>query len=125
MKHELFNGVIHVTGVNLWAHVGVLEEERVNGQWFSLDFSLRLDIDLASKEDNLDLTADYSLAIKSLQKFSFDFTCLTIEKFSDQILCRLEQFYGPVPMSVKLTKCSVPLPGFHGRVSIERTRNSY
>ncbi|MED5165551.1 MAG: dihydroneopterin aldolase, partial [Cyanobacteriota bacterium] len=29
-------GAIHVNDVRLWAHVGVLDHERREGQWFSL-----------------------------------------------------------------------------------------
>ncbi|WP_320674396.1 dihydroneopterin aldolase [Prochlorococcus sp. MIT 1341] len=125
MKSHLLNGVIHVCDVNLWAHVGLLEEEQRDGQWFSLDFSLKLNLDLAAKDDDIEATADYSLAIKALQQLSFDLTCFTIEHFSDLILTKLEDLYGYLPMRVRLTKCSPPLYGFHGNVSIERTRNCY
>ena len=125
MNKPLPNGIIHVCDVSLWAHVGVLEDERRYGQWFSLDFSLKLDLEIAARDDNLDKTADYGVGIKNLQKLSFELSCLTIEHFSDQILFRLEEIYGCVPMRIRLKKCSAPLPGFNGSVSIERTRNCY
>ena len=36
-----------------------------------------------------------------------------------------EQIYGDIPMWLCLSKCSVPLPDFHGVVSVERTRNGF
>ena len=42
---------IHIKDVNLWAHVGILESERINGQSFVLDISLWLDLDESSKTD--------------------------------------------------------------------------
>ena len=33
---------LHVRDLRLWAHVGVLESERREGQWFALDLSLSL-----------------------------------------------------------------------------------
>lgn len=40
---------IHIKDINLWAHVGVLESERIHGQSFLLDISFWLDLDESSK----------------------------------------------------------------------------
>jgi len=114
---------IHIRNINLWAHVGVLESERVNGQSFILDISFWLDLDEASKLDQLDKSVDYSEVIKVVQKLSFEIKCLTIEYFSDQILNVLESLYGKVPMNIRLKKCSPPIHGFTGSVLIEKKRN--
>ncbi|MDP7327959.1 MAG: dihydroneopterin aldolase, partial [Prochlorococcaceae cyanobacterium ETNP7_MAG_30] len=68
MINRLPLGAIHVNDVRLWAHVGVLDHERRDGQWFSLDFSLWLDLDKAALNDDLNATADYSLAISAMQR---------------------------------------------------------
>ena len=114
---------IHIRNINLWAHVGVLESERVNGQSFILDISFWLDLDEASKLDQLDKSVDYSEVIKVVQKLSFEIKCLTIEYFSDQILNVLESLYGTVPINILLKKCSPPIDGFRGSVLIEKKRN--
>ena len=114
---------IHIRNINLWAHVGVLESERVNGQSFILDISFWLDLDEASKLDQLDKSIDYSEVIKVVQKLSFEIKGLTIEYFSDQILNVLESLYGKVPMNIRLKKCSPPIHGFTGSVLIEKKRN--
>ena len=114
---------IHIRNINLWAHVGVLESERVNGQSFILDISFWLDLDEASKLDQLDKSIDYSEVIKVVQKLSFEIQCFTIEYFSDQILNLLESLYGVVPISISLKKCSPPIHGFTGSVLIEKKRN--
>ena len=114
---------IHIKDINLRAHVGVLESERRNGQSFVLDISFWLDLDEASKFDQLDKSIDYSEVIKVVQKLSFETKCLTIEYFSDQILNLLESLYGPVPIHILLTKCSPPIDGFTGSVLIEKKRN--
>ncbi|AAQ00115.1 MULTISPECIES: dihydroneopterin aldolase [Prochlorococcus] len=123
MKPPTFSS-IHVEGINLWAHVGVLEKERLLGQLFLLDFTLWLDLETACKSDDLSLSADYSLAIKSLQQLSFQIRCKTIEYFSEQILDRLEMLYGTVPIRISLEKCYPPIDGFTGSVSIQRNRNN-
>ena len=58
MKNRLSFGVIRVQDVNLWAHVGVLEQERVLGQAFLLDFKIWLDVDRAEAEDDLFATEE-------------------------------------------------------------------
>ena len=120
-SHDL--SVIHIKDINLWAHVGVLESERINGQSFLLDISFWLDIDESSKLDQLDKSIDYSEAIEAVQKLSFKIKCLTIEYFSDQILNLLESLYGQVPINILLKKCTPPIPGFTGSVLIEKKRN--
>ena len=114
---------IHIKDINLWAHVGVLESERINGQSFILDISFWLDLEVSSKYDQLDQSIDYSEAIKAVQTLSFDIKCLTIEYFSDQILNVLESLYGRVPIRIILTKCTPPIHGFTGSVLIEKKRN--
>ena len=90
MINCLPSGAIHVNDLHLWAHVGVLEKERIIGQWFSLDFSLWLDLDKAGEDDNLSSTFDYSLAIGDIQQLALQMNCLTIEHFSEKILDLLE-----------------------------------
>ena len=117
------NDAIHVRGLRLWAHVGVLEQERRDGQWFSLDISLWTDLSSAAATDDLAGSMDYSLAIRSLQALAREIRCLTIEHFSDRVLDRLEHLYGAVPMRLTLSKCAAPVPGFDGVVAVERARH--
>ena len=117
------SSAIHIKDINLWAHVGVLESERINGQSFVLDISFWLDLDESSKLDQLEKSIDYSEVIKAVQKLSFEIKCLTIEHFSDQILNLLESLYGKVPINILLKKCSPPIHGFAGSVLIEKQRN--
>ena len=117
------SSAIHIKDINLWAHVGVLEKERIHGQSFILDISFWLNLDEASKLDKLDKSIDYSELIKSVQKLSFEINCFTIEYFSDQILNVLESLYGKVPVNIMLKKCSPPIDGFTGSVLIEKKRH--
>ena len=123
MNHFQNSSAIHIKDINLWAHVGVLENERIHGQNFLLDISFWLDLDESSKLDQLAKTIDYSEVIKAVKKLSYEIKCLTIEHFSDQILNLLESLYGPVPIHILLTKCSPPIDGFTGSVLIEKKRN--
>ncbi len=123
MNNCLKSSVIHINDLHLWAHVGVLDNERVHGQLFSLDFSLWLNLDDVAKNDQLIKNVDYSLAILDIQQLSFDLNCMTIEYFGDLILDRLEALYGSVPMKIFLRKCQPPVSGFSGSGALERQRN--
>ena len=120
-KHKLSS--IHVQSLNLWSHVGVLDHERLLGQSFLLDFTVWIDLESAALNDDLSKTADYSLAIKSIQQLSMEISCLTIEHFSERILEKFAALYGDVPIQITLEKCSPPIDGFNGSVSITRSRN--
>ena len=114
---------LHVRDLRLWAHVGVLESERRDGQWFALDLSFQLDLGAAAADDDLSASLDYSEAIIALQDLARTIRCLTIEHFSEQVLDRLEALYGSVPIWLRLCKCSPPVPGFTGTVMVERSRH--
>ena len=85
---------ILVRDLRLWAHVGVLEHERRDGQWFSVDLTLNLDLSRAAVDDDLSASLDYSTSIKALQQLAAEIRCLTIEHFSEQMLNRLETLHG-------------------------------
>jgi dihydroneopterin aldolase len=114
---------IVVRGLRLWAHVGVLEQERERGQWFELDLSLGWDLGAAAAQDALELSLDYSRAIQALQRQARTIRCLTLEHWSEQIFQLLEELYGSVPMALELRKCQAPVPGFHGVVAVQRERH--
>ena len=114
---------LHVRDLRLWAHVGVLDSERRDGQWFALDLSFQLDLAAAAADDDLSATLDYSEAIIALQDLARTIRCLTIEHFSEQVLDRLDALYGSVPIWLRLCKCSPPVAGFMGTVMVERSRH--
>ncbi len=103
----------------------MLEQERLLGQDFLLDFTIWIDLETAAKNDDLSKTVDYSLAVKSIQELSSEINCFTIEHFSELIFNRLEALYGLVPIKILLKKCNPPIDGFSGTVSINRGRNMH
>jgi len=112
-----------VRGLRLWAHVGVLEYEREQGQWFELDISLGWSLAATAAADDVSLSLDYSRAIQALQRQAMEIRCFTLEHWSEAILNLLEQLYGPVPMQIELRKCHAPVPGFAGMVGVQRGRH--
>ncbi len=113
---------ITVRGLRLWAHVGVLEQERRDGQWFELAFSLLADLEATARTDDLAHGFDYAAAVTALQRQARAVRCRTLERYSERILDLLEEIYGPVPLEVELAKCRAPIPGFGGSVTVTRRR---
>jgi dihydroneopterin aldolase len=114
---------IRVRALRLWAHVGVLDVERAEGQWFELDLELAVDLARAGCSDALGDTLDYSLLITALQHQARLIRCQTLEHYSERILDLVEELYGPVPIRLELRKCHAPVPGFGGVVAVERRRH--
>ncbi len=114
---------IVVRGLRLWAHVGVLEQERLHGQWFELDLELAADLAAAAASDRLVDTLDYSRLITALQAQARTVCCQTLEHYSEQLLDLAERLYGPVPVQLELRKCAAPVPGFMGVVAVRRQRH--
>ena len=114
---------IVVRGLRLWAHVGVLEHERLQGQWFELDLDLGIDLRSAAASDQLADTLDYSQLIGALQQQARQMGCLTLEHYSECMLELVEARFGPVPVRLELRKCHAPVPGFGGVVGVTRQRH--
>ena len=123
MKSSVDLCAIKINAINLWAHVGVLEEERINGQAFLLDLTIWLDLKLTSNHDDLENSVDYSIVVKKIQQLSLTINCKTIEYFTEIIINAIESLYGKLPIEITLTKCSPPIPGFTGSVSLTKKRN--
>jgi dihydroneopterin aldolase len=115
--------VIQVRDLRLWAHVGVLDFERREGQWFELDLELSVDLSAAGRSDALGDTLDYSQLIAALQQQARSLCCQTLEHYSERILDQIEELYGPVPTRLELRKCQAPVAGFGGVVAVRRWRH--
>jgi len=112
---------LKIKDIKIWARVGVLMEERKFGQLFSLDVYLWSDFSSCSKTDDLSLTIDYAVLIDDIKSHSINFSCLTIEKYSSEILRIIVEKFNPERLKIKLTKCKPPIAGFTGEVSIVRS----
>ena len=109
---------LKIEKIELWARVGVLEQERKLGQLFNLDIFLWSDFDECSKNDDIKSTLDYSLIIREVKSHSKNFSCFTIEKYSEEIINLIKRMFNPDRIKIILTKCKPPIDGFKGKVSI-------
>ena len=111
---------LKIKDIKLWARVGVLEQERDLGQLFSLDVSLWSDFENCTQNDDIKSTVDYSKLVEILKYQSKKICCLTIEKYSNEILKIIDEEFQLSRIKIILTKCKPPITGFDGEVSIVR-----
>ena len=111
---------LKIENIKLWARVGVLDEERKLGQLFSLDIFLWTDFESCTLNDDIDKTVDYSKLVQIIKDQSKKINCFTIEKYSNAILEIIDQEFKLSKIKITLTKCSPPIIGFDGKVSIVR-----
>ena len=109
---------LKLENIELWARVGVLDHERESGQLFNLDILLWSDFDECSENDDIKATLDYSLIIQKIKSHSKNFSCFTIEKYSEEIIKIIKSGFKPDRIKITLTKCKPPIDGFNGKVSI-------
>ena len=82
---------LKIENIKLWARVGVLDEERKLGQFFSLDIFLWTNFEECTTNDDIKRTVDYSKLIEILKNQSKKIYCFTIEKYSKAILEIIDQ----------------------------------
>ena len=111
---------LKIENIKLWARVGVLDEERQLGQFFSLDIFLWTDFEKCTLSDDIKKTVDYSKLVQILKEQSKKIYCFTIEKYSNEILEIINQEFKLSKVKIILTKCNPPITGFDGKVSIVR-----
>ena len=111
---------LRIENIELWARVGVLDEERELGQLFKLDIFLWTDFEESTANDDIKKTVDYSKLVQILKDQSKKILCFTIEKYSNAILEIIDQEFKLSKIKIILTKCYPPITGFDGKVSIIR-----
>ena len=109
---------LKIEKIELWARVGVLDQERKLGQLFNLDILLWSDFDKCNSNDDITATLDYSLIVQTVKSHSKNFSCFTIEKYSEEIIKIIQNGFNPDRIKIILTKCKPPIDGFKGKVSI-------
>ena len=111
---------LKIENIQLWARVGVLDQERQLGQLFNLDIFLWTDFEKCTSNDDIKKTVDYSKLVAILKDHSKKIYCFTIERYSNTILEIIDEKFRLSKIKIILTKCNPPITGFDGKVSIVR-----
>lgn len=116
---------ITVTGISAIGYHGVFENERLEGQEFSCDVELQMDLSPAGLSDDLNQTVNYAEIAELVATVITGPSVALIETLAEQIAAELLARFTTAP-SVKITvhKPHAPIPvTFQDvAVTIERSR---
>ena len=104
------NDYIKITNLRVYAHHGVLEEEKLTGQEFFLNVKVYVDMRKAGHSDDLNDALNYNLLCTFLQeifkKNTFDLIEKAAEYTVDEILLRFENIQA---MELEVRKPHAPV----------------
>ena len=104
-------GVIELEGMEFKAYHGVLEQEKVRGNEFVVDFRGELDLSAAAESDNLNDTLNYA-EIYEIVAYEMSIPSELLENVAGRILKAIEkQFPQLVSFSVRVSKKRPPVDG--------------
>ena len=104
-------GVIELEGMEFKAYHGVLEQEKVRGNEFVVDFRGELDLSAAAESDNLNDTLNYA-DIYEIVAYEMSIPSELLENVAGRILKAIEkQFPQLVSFSVRVSKKRPPVEG--------------
>ena len=104
-------GIIELEGMEFKAYHGVLEQEKVRGNEFVVDFRGELDLSAAAESDNLNDTLNYA-DIYEIVAYEMSIPSELLENVACRILKAIEkQFPQLVSFSVRVSKKRPPVEG--------------
>lgn len=114
---------IKINGIKTYAYHGVLEAERVLGQFFITDVIMYLDLSAASKTDKLTETVHYGEAYQMIEQIIKGEPVDLIEHLAEKVSTALfDQYDKIVGTEVTITKINPPIEGNYDNVSITLNR---
>ena len=115
MRHK-----IAITGLRVFAHHGVFDFERQNGQDFYVDAAIWVDGDKAAFTDDLNNTAHYGDLAKGLVELTKNDPVDLLETLAQRLLDYALNFGGGKVLKAKITvhKPGAPIPYEFEDVSI-------
>lgn len=105
------NGIIELEGMEFKAYHGCLEQEKVRGNSFTVDFRGELDLYAAAESDNLNDTVNYA-DIYEIVSEEMSIPSELLENVAGRIVKAIEVRYPQlVAFSVRVSKKRPPVDG--------------
>jgi len=99
-----FRDEVHIEQLEVSAHVGVPEQERVNPQRLAVSISFWPYQEIRDVADNIDQTVDYSVVAEETKSFLRDQSVNLIETLADQLAAYLLKTFPIQKVMVELRK---------------------
>lgn len=104
-------GIIELEGMEFKAYHGCLEQEKIRGNSFTVDFRGELDLSAAAESDNLDDTINYA-EIYEIVSDEMSIPSELLENVAGRIVKAIEKrFPQIVRFSVRVSKKRPPVEG--------------
>ena len=111
--------IIRLEDVRIFARHGVLPEERLTGNEFIVDLTVKTIAESEVLDDDISATVSYAdlyVIIREEMRVPRNL----LESVAGGICTRIKNKYPQIlEISVKITKCRPPIPDFIGKASIE------
>lgn len=105
------NGIIELEGMEFKAYHGCLEQEKIRGNSFTVDFRGELDLYAAAESDNLNHTVNYA-DIYEIVSEEMSIPSELLENVAGRIVKAIEvRFPQFVSFSVRVSKKKPPVDG--------------
>lgn len=117
---------IFIEDIELFGYIGVLEDEKRNGQTFYLDIELWLDLRPAGRSDLLARTINYAEVFELAAQLMEEARCDLIESYAEQLAEEIFNYFDLAQrVSVTVRKPDAPIEGKFSSVgiSIHRERD--
>ena len=114
---------IEIFGVRDYGYHGVLQHERENGQYFSIDATLGISIAHAAQTDDLADTVNYAEVSDAIRARITGEPVDLIEKLAESIASDCLKFPQVVSVKVKVHKPDAPIEGDFGDVVVSRYKH--
>ena len=113
---------ITLRGIDVWAHHGVLPEERERGQRFVIDVAIEADLTSAAKSDDLWETVDYAVIAEDVVGAATGGPYELIERVAEVVSDAVLQHGRVLAVDVTVTKPDAPLSVRLAEVSVTLRR---
>ena len=116
-------GKILLEGMEFFAYHGVYQEERENGQNFSIDLEILADYSKACHSDQLEDAIDYVI-VYELVKAEMAIPSSLLENVAQRIIDSIQKSFDQIEgIKVKITKLQPPISGKLKGIGIELAYN--
>jgi dihydroneopterin aldolase len=116
--------LIEIRGLRVFAHHGVLEEERRNGQTFVIDVDIVCPPSDAARTDDVADTVDYAAVADRVVELAQGGPYDLIETLADLIAGELIREFPVESARVRVAKPDAPIPHPFDEVAVTVTRSA-
>ncbi|SCT35456.1 dihydroneopterin aldolase [Staphylococcus caeli] len=120
------NDTIFLNGMKFYGYHGALSAENEIGQIFVVDVTMKVDLSIAGKTDEVTDTVHYGEVFETVKDIMEGKAVNLLEHLAERIAKRINSHYNRVmETKVRITKENPPIPGHYDGVGVEIVRENH